>query len=104
MSSDSVEFGVPLEYVDDTYEGVCAEIQYRENRNGEGPVHSDLCPTNHEFSSIDAEMREMYHRCLDEWLNNSKGTGHFFIGDARTIRFIPSEDEKAALQLINEAF
>tara|TARA_Y100000310_G_scaffold244578_1_gene249350 strand:- start:1843 stop:2184 length:342 start_codon:yes stop_codon:yes gene_type:complete len=79
---------------------VCAEIQYDENEEGIGPVHSDLCPDGHTVENLSDEDRAMYHRCLDEWLTLSKGTGYFFIGDSRYYRFIPSDDEKAAMDIL----
>lgn len=57
---------------------VCAEIQF-------GSLHSDLCPPNHQLP-VDPEMmasyRQLLHDCLDEWLTNSGGDGHFYVGDA----------------------
>jgi hypothetical protein len=38
---------------------------------------------------------------FDEWLNESKGTGYFFIGDSRYHRFIPGElDQDDAIDMI----
>jgi hypothetical protein len=73
---------------------VCAEIQYDKNEEGIGPVHSDLCPDGHTVENLSDEDKAMYHRCLDEWLTLSKGTGYFFIGDSRYYRFIPGELDK----------
>lgn len=55
---------------------VHAEIQYGA---GNGSIHSDICPHNCDFKSIDGEYREFIHLCLDEWLNKSNGTGMFYI-------------------------
>lgn len=53
---------------------ICSEIQYETN---DGMIHSDLCgsdPSNQEW-------REFLHDCLNEWLDNSNGTGCFYVGN-----------------------
>jgi len=57
---------------------VCAEIMYDE---GEGMIHSDLCMIHNGKYEVHDSYREFMHKCLDEWLNNSDGTGMFWIGD-----------------------
>ena len=57
---------------------VHAEVAYGE---GAESVHSDICPREHFFFYIDDEYREFLHANLDEWLNNSNGTGFFYIGN-----------------------
>lgn len=42
-------------------------------------VHSDICPPDHNIDKIDDKIRKFYHDSLDEWLNNSKGTGIFYL-------------------------
>lgn len=65
-----------------------AEIQYT---NSEGKsIHSDICPPRCNFERIDEVVseegeteetyRQLLHKCLDEWLDNSNGTGEFYIG------------------------
>jgi hypothetical protein len=57
------------------------EIQY-ESPNGN--VHSDICfSCNPETADqeITAHYRRFLHACLDEWLDNSNGTGAFWVGD-----------------------
>lgn len=44
--------------------------------------HSDIEPKGCQFESIDAKHRDFLHRCLDEWLNNSGGSGCFYIKNA----------------------
>lgn len=59
----------------------CGEIQYETK---EGNVHSDICfncnPSNDD-RQITPDYREFLHKCLDEWLNKSGGTGAFWVGD-----------------------
>jgi hypothetical protein len=33
---------------------------------------------------LDSEARQMLHDALDEWLNNSNGTGHFVISSEKS--------------------
>lgn len=54
----------------------CGEIQYKTNA---GNVHSDICWHHEEFPGD--QYREFLHKCLDEWLNKSNGTGAFWIGN-----------------------
>lgn len=51
---------------------VVTEVQYT---GPDGNVHSDL--------SLD---KEMLHAALDEWLEKSKGTGFFYIGDYKDLK------------------
>lgn len=71
---------VPINRNSTTEEKVCAEIQYSHSQRGW--VHSDICPTLHYLSEVsDMEQYKLVlHQCLDEWLDNSNGTGHFVIG------------------------
>jgi hypothetical protein len=50
-----------------------SEVQYM---TADGLAHSDL-PT---------DDRKLLHRALDEWLNNSGGTGFFYIGSYSEMR------------------
>jgi hypothetical protein len=61
---------------------VHAEVQYDSE---EGLVHSDICPPDCDFTQINATYREFLHKNLDEWLNNSKGTGIFYIKSSNHI-------------------
>lgn len=62
---------------------VCAEIEY-------GPgIHSDICPPGCDIARVDEPCgddgetyRSFLHDCLDEWLDNSNGTGIFYIKNA----------------------
>ncbi len=57
------------------------EIQYETNN---GNVHSDICfncNPDTEDKAYSVEHRKFLHACLDEWLNQSNGTGAFWIGD-----------------------
>ena len=56
---------------------VHAEIEY--TRDDGMSVHSDICPPDCNFMNITAEHRKFYHECLDEWLDESGGTGVFYI-------------------------
>lgn len=58
---------------------VHAEIEYtRESDNT--PIHSDICPRECSSNNLkDPEYRKFIHDCLDEWLDNSNGTGGFYI-------------------------
>ena len=58
-----------------------AEIMYNDKERGGMSIHSDICPDNCEFDNLDEEHREFLHRCLDEWIDKSGGTGVFYIGD-----------------------
>lgn len=63
-----------------------AEIEYQKE---DGTwVHSDICPPNcssenleytYKRDSGDFTYRSFLHDCLNEWLDNSKGTGMFYI-------------------------
>lgn len=64
---------------------VCAEIEYE---SPDGNVHSDLCMERDvEDFSLNVDQgagqtwRKMLHDNLDEWLDNSNGTGYFYVGD-----------------------
>lgn len=67
---------------------VHAEIEYA-IQSGEytgSNCHSDICPPDHDFSKINEEYRRFLHECLDEWLNNSNGTGMFYIAKEGYLR------------------
>lgn len=56
---------------------VHAEIEYDTK---EGGVHSDICPPNCSQKGLnDPDYREFLHKCLDEYLDDSGGTGGFYI-------------------------
>jgi len=57
---------------------VHAEIEYTRESDGVS-IHSDICPPDCDIQNADAEYRGFLHACLDEWLDNSKGTGAFYI-------------------------
>lgn len=62
------------------------EIQYDgvdDAGNNIGGVHSDICYRcgADDDQPMTEEYREFLHKCLDEWLNKSRGTGAFWIGD-----------------------
>jgi hypothetical protein len=60
---------------------VHAEVEYV--RSDGSKVHSDICPANCSAEGItDVDYRKRLHECLDEWLNNSKGSCGFYIKDA----------------------
>ena len=60
---------------------VHAEIEYVKEDGRK--VHSDICPKECSSDGLsDKEYREFLHNCLDEWLNNSRGTCGFYIKDA----------------------
>lgn len=63
--------------VDNINNRVHSEIEYTD-KNGEC-MHSDL--VGGVFNKIvkSDEARKILHDALDEWLNNSNGTGHFII-------------------------
>ena len=59
----------------------CGEIIYF---SVPGNVQSDICfdcSTHAEDSPLTIAHREFLHKCLDEWLNKSEGTGAFWVGD-----------------------
>ena len=61
---------------------VHAEIEYTKTDGTK--IHSDICPVdcspnNLNYKSDDFCYNEFLHKCLDEWLNNSNGTGCFYI-------------------------
>lgn len=59
----------------------CGEIIYGTNSGG---IHSDICfhPDN-EDNKITDDFRKFLHDCLDEWLDQSNGTGLFWLGDSQ---------------------
>lgn len=56
----------------------CGEIIYETDN---GNVQSDICFHSAYFDEPTDDYREFLHKCLDEWLNKSQGTGAFWIGD-----------------------
>lgn len=59
-----------------------AEIEYT-RKNGT-KVHSDICPSDCNSKNMqDEEYRKYLHRSLDEWLNNSGGTGGFYVKEEK---------------------
>lgn len=58
---------------------VHAEIMYLK-QDGTS-IHSDICPPACEFDRLTSDHRKFLHDCLDEWLDKSRGTGVFYIGD-----------------------
>jgi hypothetical protein len=56
---------------------VHGEIEYI-NKQG-ASVHSDVCPPDHDFEKINKEYRDFLHEILDEWLDESGGSGGFYI-------------------------
>ena len=49
--------------------------------DGDIPVHSDTCPPGCLAGNMGGEeWRKFIHASLDEWLNNSGGTGYFVVG------------------------
>ena len=62
-----------------------AEIMY-DKENGES-VHSDICPPSCKPDNLsDKNYREYLHTCLDEWLDKSRGSGIFWIGDSSYLK------------------
>lgn len=57
---------------------VCGEIEYE---TADGGVHSDICIVHNGDYRVAPETRQFLHACLDEWLDNSRGTGMFWVGD-----------------------
>lgn len=59
----------------------CGEIQY-DAPDGSG-IHSDICWNcrGEDNKPLTEEHRAFLHAALDEWLNKSKGTGGFWVGD-----------------------
>lgn len=60
----------------------CGAIQYM--RDNTDSVHSDIClhrDPAHSEDGLTDDYRKFLHDCLDEWLNNSNGTGCFWVGD-----------------------
>lgn len=57
---------------------VCGEIEYDTH---EGGVHSDICLVHDGPYRVTPDTRAFLHACLDEWLDNSRGSGMFWLGD-----------------------
>lgn len=56
-----------------------AEIEYF-NSSLNHWVHSDIEPKGCSSENLnDVEYRKFLHACLDEWLDNSNGSGTFYI-------------------------
>lgn len=71
---------------------VHSEIQYRNiplvhgKFVDQGLRHSDICPGNCDPDAMDdEEYRDFLHDNLDEWLDNSNGTGFFYIGEEQAL-------------------
>lgn len=57
---------------------VHSEIEY-EKKDGTG-IHSDTCPKGCLFKNVtNKKWRKFIHDVLDEWLDESNGTGIFYI-------------------------
>lgn len=72
---------------------VHAEIEYRRvdtDSRHEHWVHSDICPPGCDLSNISDEYKKFLHDCLDEWLDNSNGTGIFYI-TAETDKYLKND-------------
>lgn len=54
----------------------CGEIAYM---TPEGPLQSDLCH-HKDGEQVSDDLRALLHKCLDEWLDKSDGTGNFVLG------------------------
>ena len=73
-----------------------AEIEYT---NADGiTVHSDVCPPGCDFANVTPDIREFYHTLLDEYLDESRGTGEFYIREEKE-----SESRKAILAQVIKA-
>lgn len=57
---------------------VCGEIEYD---TPEGGVHSDICLVHDGPYRVTPDTRAFLHACLDEWLDKSRGSGMFWLGD-----------------------
>ena len=44
-------------------------------------IHSDICPPKCTHDLMDKEYKAFLHESLDEWLENSNGTGAFWIAE-----------------------
>lgn len=67
-----------------------AEIEYQ--REDGTWVHSDIEPHGGcKFEDLDENHREYLHNLLDEWIDNSRGTGCFYIKNEKF--HILNEDE-----------
>jgi len=64
----------------------CGEIQYFPK---DSSVHSDIC--KHNDGPITDTYRKFLHDCLDEWLNQSDGTGAFWVGDPEYLKHLETE-------------
>jgi hypothetical protein len=58
---------------------VHAEIEYQKQVGESTWVHSDICPKMCKWENLDEKHRKYLHDCLDEWLDNSGGSGQFYI-------------------------
>ena len=57
---------------------VHAEIEYTNNDGNN--IHSDICPPNCSSGNMDdGDYVKFLHESLDEWLQESCGTGRFYI-------------------------
>jgi hypothetical protein len=68
--------------------GTHAEIMYDSPAGG---IHSDVCPPKCE-PVFTPEYRKFLHDCLDEYLDKSKGTGIFYIGNTDDAKAYFTED------------
>lgn len=80
---------------------VHAEIEYFPNKN-KCHIHSDVCPPRCSSDNMhDPEWRELIHSALDEWIDESKGTGVFYIKQGGYDPFGHQELVKSLSQRIN---
>lgn len=65
----------------------CGEITYY--KDGVGGVHSDIChccgSREESVRELTEEEKQVFLDCLREWLDNSNGTGYFWVGDFNQI-------------------
>lgn len=68
----------------------CGEITYETKDSSVGSDICFNCQGHQPFEPITQEHREFLHKCLDEWLDKSSGTGSFWLGN-------PCPDKKEML-------
>lgn len=62
----------------------CGGIEYQTK---DGNLHSDICYRcdGENDKELTEDYKDFLHNCLEEWLNNSNGTGIFWVGNPEVL-------------------
>ena len=82
-------------------EKIICQIEYTRQSDGMS-IHSDINPKKGLFSNIDAKYKKLLHECLNEWLENSNGTGAFRIYQEGTLPDVLLSSDINRVEVIDE--